>query len=1046
VDKHIHGIFLYHGELLQFVRSFIAMDNSHPSFDARICFHQFLGFTGSMKRICTMQKLKTYMLMVLLLLSMISTAHAQISISVGTNRTSGNAPLAVNFDASATTAEGVSKPFHNLSYTWDFGDPGAGNWELTTGRDKNKTTGPFVGHVYDEPGNYTATLTVTDFNGHTSSHSINITVSQFSNSIYFSASGDFSGAPEGAQTVTTSNFNEAVGYASENTQLLFRRGDTFSSSSTISLNVANTMVGAFGTGSKPKVSANHGNRLISVSASDVRIVGLHFDCSQQNNLLEPSGWINNFLFYKNYTSPGKFHSGITFASSAAEYWGHDIWEDIFFVENDLQDYGFGSGGNIMFFSIDKVTVLGNHLEDAVGGEHIIRAVQIQRGIISNNILSNCRNQKHPLTIRALDNSESFYVVVSDNIVESPDDWAIQAVAKNNDLHTVYGHDLIFERNYITQIHGRAGVQVGIHLSYATDVTVRNNIFNMDGWEGARAVDHVPNTFVYNNTAYTSNATNVSFVDGEATLINNLVYVPNGSVSWNGSSNSNNIEATTNPFVSTTFDGPEDFALHNESQAINAGTNVTVKYDFNFADRPVSGLFDAGAYEYGGVIADYLNLSPNSLHFQSTGGSQEVTVSSNVSWTASDDQSWISISPSNGSNNGSITVTVDEHAETETRTGELTLTDGSIVKTIEIIQDGLNTNTGVTATLVWEDDYDGINWLDGNNDGVNEWHSYNENTAGADWSIINKSQAELEGVDITGVLGDKLYKGEITATSPSSHRAYPLTHLDDEGYGEQPEFTEGIPSPMVNQWYVWWDPENIDLDGKWMHFATWSNNPDWNVNTLTVIDGGTEPYILDIQSGDKLKQVQYHANRAVPTKQWIRFTVYIDYGYENGGGTDNDGIMAVWMNGTLIATGTGNHLDPDNIATGSPYLKRAHWGLYASGNCDRGIWYEDENKIWNLYSPLTNFDIEPMPSAKDTSSPTGLSHVQQNPFLTNELAINLEGYTNALVTIVDINGKTLLKKNVYQNELKLNQSMFSPGVYLVRIVSDKRVYDQTIIIK
>ena len=136
----------------------------------------------------------------ILLLSILGDVSAQISISVSTNRTSGNAPLAVNFDASATTAEGVSKPFHNLSYTWDFGDPGAGNWELTTGRDKNKTTGPFVGHVYDEPGNYTATLTVTDFNGHTSSHSINITVSQFSNSIYFSASGDFSGAPAGTQT------------------------------------------------------------------------------------------------------------------------------------------------------------------------------------------------------------------------------------------------------------------------------------------------------------------------------------------------------------------------------------------------------------------------------------------------------------------------------------------------------------------------------------------------------------------------------------------------------------------------------------------------------------------------------------------------------------------------------------------------------------------------------------------------------------------------------------------------------------------------------
>jgi hypothetical protein len=496
---------------------------------------------------------------------------------------------------------GVTKPFHDLNYTWDFGDPGAGTWDLTTGKDKNKTTGPFVAHVYDEPGTYTATLSVTDFNGHTSTHSVNITVSQFSNTICFSASGDFSGAPAGAQTVTTSNFNEALGYASENTRLLFRSGETFTSSSTAGLNVGNTMIGAFGSGSKPKVVASHGDQLVNVSASDVRVVGLHFDGNQQNNLLEPRGWLNNFLFYKNYATPGRFHSGISFAGSAAAYWGHDLWEHIFFVENDLQDFGFGSGGNIMFFSIDKAIVMGNHLEDAVGGEHVIRAEQIQKGIISNNILSNSRNQKHPLTIRALNNSESYHIVVSDNIVESPDDWAIQAVAKNNNLHTVYGHDLIFERNYITQIHGRAGVQVGIHLSYASDVTVRNNIFNMDGWEGHTCVDVVPNTFVYNNTAYASDASNIRLVDGGATLINNLVYVPSGSVTWNGSTTSNNIEASSNPFVSSTFNKPEDFELHSASQAINAGTNVLVKYDFKGAVRPVSGVYDVGAYEFGGVI-------------------------------------------------------------------------------------------------------------------------------------------------------------------------------------------------------------------------------------------------------------------------------------------------------------------------------------------------------------------------------------------------------------------------------------------------------------
>ena len=281
-----------------------------------------------------------------------------------------------------------------------------------------------------------------------------------------------------------------------------------------------------------------------------------------------------------------------------------------------------------------------------------------------------------------------------------------------------------------------------------------------------------------------------------------------------------------------------------------------------------------------------------------------------------------------------------------------------------------------ATLVWQDDFE--NFPDDNQDGRPEWHpKYDgfENDETENWHIIDKAQAEAEGVDISRIYGNRLYRGEITGPDTKSHRAYPLAHFDDEGYGAQLDFPEGIPSPLVNQWYVWWDPQGQELSGdKWMHFATWSNNVNWVVNTLTVVKGDSEPYVLNIAGGKKVDSVEYFADRAVPTRQWIRFTAYIDYSKRNGEGAEKGGLIAVWMNGVLIGIAKGGNLAPDaTLARGYPLgttnLLRAHWGVYASKDCDRGLWYEDLNRIWTLDAPLTNFSKEPeAPPTRDPLAP------------------------------------------------------------------------------
>lgn len=72
--------------------------------------------------------------------------------------TSGKAPLVVAFTGSGTDSDGTI-----ASYAWSFGDGGTSNSQNPS-------------HTYSSPGNYTATLTVTDNGGATGSSTVGISV------------------------------------------------------------------------------------------------------------------------------------------------------------------------------------------------------------------------------------------------------------------------------------------------------------------------------------------------------------------------------------------------------------------------------------------------------------------------------------------------------------------------------------------------------------------------------------------------------------------------------------------------------------------------------------------------------------------------------------------------------------------------------------------------------------------------------------------------------------------------------------------------------
>jgi len=88
------------------------------------------------------------------------------------------------------------------------------------------------------------------------------------------------------------------------------------------------------------------------------------------------------------------------------------------------------------------------------------------------------------------------------------------------------------------------------------------------------------------------------------------------------------------------------------------------------------------------------VSPQSLFFEGISVAQSVNISSTSSWTITKSATWITVTPTSGSGNGTITIRASKNFS-EPRNGTVTVSFGGVTKTIfieqdsiEIIKDGL----------------------------------------------------------------------------------------------------------------------------------------------------------------------------------------------------------------------------------------------------------------------------------------------------------------------------------------------------------------------
>ena len=135
-------------------------------------------------------------------------------------------------------------------------------------------------------------------------------------------------------------------------------------------------------------------------------------------------------------------------------------------------------------------------------------------------------------------------------------------------------------------------------------------------------------------------------------------------------------------------------LSDNSGTSDATLSVTTEENTSTSSRSGTVTFKAGGKDYTVSVMQegatpFFNVSPESLSFSSSSESKSITVTSNLSWAASSDVSWLTLSNSSGLGNATLTLTTEANTSTNSRSGTVTFSAGGKTYTVSVSQAGEN---------------------------------------------------------------------------------------------------------------------------------------------------------------------------------------------------------------------------------------------------------------------------------------------------------------------------------------------------------------------
>ncbi len=406
-------------------------------------------------------------------------AQEQDSRYGGAELTAYYAPLPVFFEG------WKSSPRAEIAeYEWDFGD-GSPSFSGFNGA-----------HVYEMPGTYTATLTVKDTTGATSTATQQIQVLARDGQTYYVDSdlGDDSNAGtssgSGAWKTATHAFEgmEVFRYQSGD-QILFKRGQTFSFQGEVKPSHYQTghgyVFGPYGDGAKPIIQFEGGGeymfKLQGHGLAHVTFEDLEFRCSTVDesvaaNLFYVAAYINQVLFHRVDARGG---SQIFTISCADDYAG-----GIFIVECTT----YKAGWTHVYNKSSRFALLRNRFDYSVGN-HIAYLDTVDKGVISGNTFARPTYGRHAMRLcgRSAE-CPSNNIWISDNYFKGWLDptatdadhynWLLVHLAPNTPYDDKLVQHVVFENNSI--VNGETLLNIGAY----ENLIVRDNVFYTDDYRGS----------------------------------------------------------------------------------------------------------------------------------------------------------------------------------------------------------------------------------------------------------------------------------------------------------------------------------------------------------------------------------------------------------------------------------------------------------------------------------------------------------------------------------------------------------------------------------
>ncbi len=443
-----------------------------------------------------------------------------INVSVIASRTSGVAPLSVFFDATGTTDSATKRPFHDLQYTWSFGDTANGaTWAYGSNPGKNsrnEASGPVAAHVFETPGTYTITTNVTDDGIHfyTNTKPITITVTDsnkvFSgtNTICIAAKTEpvagADGCPAGAEVHQLTSFSKAINtYALTGKRVLFKRGDQFDNSSTAHIiHTGPGIIGAYGSISSPSpiVTSTVNAGILGLSSkstpgiADWRIMDFELNgtnAGSNNTGISAAGTINQVLILR--MNIHNTHGGVAFLADTLDYWNahsspvHTMFDQLSIVDTSITAQTGGAGMTGVFIEANRFTMLGTLIDDTTQIEHVARFPYLNKAIISNNTLSRPAANKHVIKLHApvwcqTASGQAFYQPVCNYATDTKPTTGVE----NTGNGTSYTQYVVISDNKLVPASGVAiTVNIAPFSSFA-DNRLKDIIFERNWMTGSAA--------------------------------------------------------------------------------------------------------------------------------------------------------------------------------------------------------------------------------------------------------------------------------------------------------------------------------------------------------------------------------------------------------------------------------------------------------------------------------------------------------------------------------------------------------------------------------